>query len=169
MTHRRVAVGIITALTVLVGACSQNTQGSDSPSSSLAPLSIPSTTMNSASNSDGDGDSASVPPASVAPEEGASALNPSEVLSTITVNQVGACVDGQGTLLVSHDPRASTVMRQITAIIDGTQTSSDFSSGAAQFEVGAVACDDRIHTVLIATIGLDGSTQSRAFAVRISS
>jgi hypothetical protein len=124
--------------------------------------------MNSASNSDGDGDGASVPPASVAPE-GSSALNPSDVLSTITVNQVGACVDGQGTLLVSHDPRASTVMRQITAIIDGTQTSSDFSSGADQFEVGAVACDDRIHTVLIATIGLDGSTQSRAFAVRISS
>jgi len=124
--------------------------------------------MNSASSSDGDGDGAAVPPASVAPE-GSSALNPSEVLSTITVNQVGACVDGQGTLLVSHDPRASTVMRQITAIIDGTQTSSDFSSGAAQFEVGAVACDDRIHTVLIATVGLDGSTQSRAFAVRISS
>ena len=168
MMNRRAAGGIvITVLTLLIGACSDNPPGSDSPSSSLAPLSIPSTTMNSASNSGGDG--ASVPPASVAPEEGASTLNPSEVLSTITVNQVGACVDGQGTLLVSHDPRASTVIRQITAIIDGTQTSSDFSSGAAQFEVGAVACDDRIHTVLIATIGLDGSTQSRAFAVRINS
>lgn len=166
MTHRRLAVGIFTALTVLVGACSQNTQGSGSPSSSLAPLSIPSTTINNASNGDGNG--ASIPPASVAPED-APDLNPSEVLSTITVNQVGACVDGQGTLLVSHDPRASAVLRQITAIIDGTQSSSDFSSGAAQFEVAGVACDDRIHTVLIAAVGRDGSTQSRAFAVRISS
>jgi hypothetical protein len=107
-------------------------------------------------------------PGGVTPEE-PSTLNPGEVLSTIMVSKVGDCVDGRGTLLVSHDPRASTVLRQITAIIDGVQSSSNFSDGEADFEVGGVACDNRIHTVLIATIGLDGSTESRAFAIRVGS
>ena len=167
MTDRRIAGAIASiALVLLISACSHNPSGSASPSSSLAPLSIPSTTANSASSGGGAG--ASIPATSVLVEE-TSKVSAAEVLSTLTVSQIGTCVDGRATLLVSHDPRASTVLRQITAIIDGTQSSSGLSSGAAQFEVGGVACDDRIHTVLIAAISFDGTNQSRAFTVRTGS
>jgi len=167
MNHRRIATGIaIAVLALLSSACSHNSSGASTSSSSLAPLSIPSTTANSASSGEGAG--ASIPPTSVLVEESPE-ISPAEVLSTLTVSQIGTCVDGKATLLVSHDPRASTVLRQITAIIDGTQSSTDLSSGAAQFEVGGVTCDERIHTVLIAAISFDGTNQSRAFAVRTSS
>lgn len=160
MLARRVLLAMgITVMALLAGGCASESADPGSTGSTLAPL--------------------TVPPSTVVPQPGASVptteldptipqrLTPTTVLATLTVEQQGTCSQGRGAILVTHDPGASSILRQITAIVGGNQTSSTFSDGSDRFEVPGVICDGAIQTVLVVTVDVDGGTQSRAVAVRM--
>ena len=160
MLTRRVILAMwVTVMALTAGGCAGEPNDPGTTGSTLAPLTIPpSTTVPepSAGTPTTDVD-ATVP----------QRLTPTAVLSTLTVEQLRRCTQGRGAILVTHDPGASSILRQISAIVDGTQASSTFIDGSDRFEVPGVICDGAIHTVLVVTVDADGDTQSRAFAVRM--
>lgn len=161
MLARRVTLAlVITVMAMVVAACADESSDPGPAVSTLAPLTVPSSTT--LPEPDG-----SVPTTGIDPPI-PERITPTEVLRTLTVEQAGACSQGRGTILVTHDPGASSILRQITAIVDGTQASTTFTGSADRFEIPGVSCDGAIRTVLVATIDLDGGTQSRAFAVRMT-
>ena len=160
MGVRRVTLGLVViVLALLAGACTGDSTEPVPSGSSLAPLTVPPPTTAS--------DGGATRPTTTPDPSSQQPLTPTVVLGTITVRPVDTCSEGRGALLVAHDPAASSILRQITAIVDGTQSTTTFESGAAQFEIPGVFCDGAVHTVLVATVDLDGETQSRAFAVRM--
>lgn len=160
-------LGAVATVTIaaLLGACSTSTPTESTTGSTLSPLTVPSTTIAPGSTEVApDRTVDTISPDTLPPDR----ISPSSVLASLSVGQSGRCAAGRGRILVSHDPSASTVLRLVTAIIDGVQVSSDLPDGSAQFEVTDVACDGSIHTVLIVIIAEDGSTQSRSFAIRMT-
>ena len=160
MLARRVLLAVgITVMALLAGGCAGESADPGSTGSTLAPLTVPPSTVVPQPG-------ASVPTTEVGPTI-PQRLTPTTVLASLTVEQQGACSQGRGAILVTHDPGASSILRQITAIVGGTQASSTFSDGSDRFAVPGVICDGAIHTVLVVTVDVDGDTQSRAVAVRM--
>ena len=160
MLARRVILAMgITVVALVAGGCAGESADPVSTGSTLAPLTVPPSTVVPQPG-------ASVPTTEVDPTI-PQGLTPTTVLATLTVEQQGKCSQGRGAILVTHDPGASSILRQITAIVDGAQTSTGFRDGSDRFEIPGVICDDAIRTVLVVTVDMDGGTQSRAVAVRM--
>jgi hypothetical protein len=161
MLARRVSLALgITVMTVMAGGCAGESTDPRSTGSPLAPLTVPpSTTV-----SDPGASSTTTTVIPSVPKQ----LTPTAVLGTLTVEQQGPCSQGRGSIRVTHDPGASSILRQISAIVDGTQASTGFSDGSDRFEIPGVICDGTIRTVLVVAVDIGGDTQSRAFAVRMT-
>lgn len=152
----RLATIIIPISTLfLCGACGSSSDTTTAPSSSLAPLTVPSMVPQS-------GAATTVVPSTAVSPSGAE-----EVLARISLRSAERCDPASGTdsLVVEHPADLAGVLRQLTVIIDGRQVSPPLESGRTISTVTGVRCDDAAHTAVVVAIDRDGSTRSRAFAV----
>ncbi|CAB4949731.1 unannotated protein [freshwater metagenome] len=148
---------LVCAVSLSFSACRASGTEDAVPSTSFAPLSVPST------------------PPSTLPENGPSTVpttRPGSSLQTILDTTVVAsnrdCIDGEGSIRVSHPVLDPPPEGLLTAIIDGQQVSERLSERGSGFALPGIRCDGVVHTVLLVVTNPTGQTQTRAVAVLMS-
>ncbi len=150
----RLALALVAIASLIPVACGSNKPDGGPTSTSFAPLSVPSTSTSQLTEG-----SQSIPPTT---RPGSPSL---PILEIAVVSAAQTCVDGEGSIIVSHptlDPPSDGLL---TAILDGRQVSERLSDGGSGFTVQGIRCDGVVHTVLLVATNSSGQTQTRAVAV----
>ncbi len=144
---------------VLCGACSSRGTSSAGSPSTLAALSVPTSSSSQPTSPN---------PSTQSPVTQSPIMQSAQmILSTVAARAANSCdaTSGTGSIQFEHDPAAADVLRQMTVIVDGRQVSPPLVSGQTITSVDGVICDGAVHTVVVVAVGRDGSSPSRAFAV----
>lgn len=147
--------GMLVLLGVSVLAACSSSAGTASPSSSSSTSSLlPLTTTSTAIPGPGTPTSTS---AVLTPQ------SPEQILSALRVRPPTSCTDGRGAVVVEGLAPSAVDLRQLTVIVDGAQASPPITPPTVTGPT--VACDGRVHTVLVVAVSPEGGSPSRAFAV----
>jgi len=137
-----------------LGACGTSTSDPTGSSTTFAPLSVPSSSTTIPTSNGG----------TTAPAADAGST-PQEILDATVVAPGETCVDGSGSIRVSHpifDPPPDGLL---TAIVDGQQVSERLSAPSSGLTINGIRCDSVVHTVLLVVTTADGRTVTRALAI----
>ena len=155
---RRALPSIVTTIALLLGAliaaaCSSAPSQASTPT--LAPLASPTSTVATASTTPGVA-------STIAPNPSRAAQS---MLDSITVTPSDVCGDGRTRYGIAFRGTPSDQLRQVTAIVDGAQSSLVLPTDQRGFETADVPCDGRIRSVVVVVSSIDGTSVTKAFAV----
>ena len=144
----------VSIVTLALGACGTSTTDATGPSTTFAPLSVPSSSTTIPTSNGG-----TTAPATVV------GSTPQEILDATVVAPGETCVNGSGSIRVSHpilDPPPDGLL---TAIVDGQQVSERLSAPSSDLTISGIRCDSVVHTVLLVVTAADGRSVTRAVAI----
>ena len=140
--------------TLVLGACGTSTSDPTGSSTTFAPLSVPSSSTTMSTSNGG----ATVPATNAG-------TTPQEILDAASVSPRESCIDGSGSIRVTHpilDPPPDGLL---TAIVDGQQVSERLSAPSSGLVINGIRCDGIVHTVLLIVTAADGHSVTRAVAI----